>query len=349
MPERWAYESFGQIVPQYTMRHNQEQGLVDAVAAISFLAIVFDLVGLLILRLLFHVTVDGMALSLLAVLVGLSTFVLAALPFWLLPKTAKWLASWQKCPHGILGGVAHARCPTCVRQAEAESKQRQADEDEHQRKLCISFAADTLRVQESERLYKEQLQDLDLLRKVSPQEFELAICRLFEQLGFTVEHTPFTNDGGKDGLMWKNGAKCVLECKRYGEGNHVGRPELQKFYAAMAEEEAAWGVFVITSAFTDTARAYAARSRLELVDGTKLVGMMRQAYPQDYSGYVRTMCPKCGSEVKFLLDDSVTSLLCPLGHTVSKPSIVPRPTAADMASLSTLHHHRPGHRVRWQR
>ena len=82
------------------------------------------------------------------------------------------------------------------------------------------------------------------------QQFEDAIAQLFRSLGYQVKQTPRSGDGGKDAILVKDGAKYALECKRYSEATPIGRPHLQKFFAAMHDEGADGGFYVNTGVFS---------------------------------------------------------------------------------------------------
>ncbi len=67
----------------------------------------------------------------------------------------------------------------------------------------------------------------DLLRDITPREFEEIVAEIFKSKGFDVELTKQTRDGGKDiiaihtdGLGIKN--KYFIECKRHAEDNTIG-------------------------------------------------------------------------------------------------------------------------------
>ena len=60
-------------------------------------------------------------------------------------------------------------------------------------------------------------------------------------MGYDVEQTPYTNDGGRDAVAQKDGRVFLIECKRYAADRTVGRPELQKLFAAMTEANADGG------------------------------------------------------------------------------------------------------------
>ena len=64
------------------------------------------------------------------------------------------------------------------------------------------------------------------------KEFEDSIAKVFRKLGYRVTQTPYSRDGGKDAIAWKDNKKYVIECKRYGTGSSVGRRDLQILLAA---------------------------------------------------------------------------------------------------------------------
>ena len=57
--------------------------------------------------------------------------------------------------------------------------------------------------------------------------------------------------------MIKDRRKLLVECKHYDPDSRVGRPVLQKLFAAMTEEEADGGIFVTNGGFAKTAFEYA--------------------------------------------------------------------------------------------
>ena len=82
-----------------------------------------------------------------------------------------------------------------------------------------------------------------------------------------------SNDGGKDIILYKSNCKYLVECKRFKTNNKVGREYLQKFYAAICEENADLGFFVTTSDFTKDAYDYVSNwcKKIQLINGKKLV------------------------------------------------------------------------------
>jgi hypothetical protein len=64
----------------------------------------------------------------------------------------------------------------------------------------------------------------------------------------------------------------VVQCKRYGVDNAIGRPTIQQFKGVIEEQRAYRGYFVTTSRFTDEATESASKSDcIVLVDGNELI------------------------------------------------------------------------------
>jgi hypothetical protein len=100
----------------------------------------------------------------------------------------------------------------------------------------------------------------------------------------------------------------------------IGRPALQKFYAAIMEEKADKGVFVTTSGFARTALEYqyVESNLIELIDGNTLAHMMMCAFPESSDSEKYTvMCLQCGCQVIFDLLAGESRKTCPNNHLVN--------------------------------
>ncbi|MCA1773889.1 MAG: restriction endonuclease, partial [Halomonas sp.] len=133
-------------------------------------------------------------------------------------------------------------------------------------------------------LAKENLNLIDVLRSLSPLGFEKVSRELLRESGFVnVEITGGSADGGIDGfgVLEINpfvSFKVLFQCKRYGEGNLVGRSQVGDFRNAMLGR-AEKGIIITTSSFTNAAILEANREgapHVELVDGVKLVEMFQR-------------------------------------------------------------------------
>jgi restriction system protein len=115
---------------------------------------------------------------------------------------------------------------------------------------------------------------------------------MFGRLGYEVEQTPPSKDGGKDAILRKDGKKYLLECKKYGERGSSGRPELNGFFGVITANQAVSGFFVTTGAFTKDAIEFAATVPIELIDRAKLVRYMLESKTIPRM-IIRPMCRKC--------------------------------------------------------
>jgi restriction system protein len=82
-------------------------------------------------------------------------------------------------------------------------------------------------------------------------------------------------DGGVDLRIRKDGERIIVQCKRWNRWK-VGVKVIRELYGIMAAEEIDKGIVVISSEFTDEARRFAQANGIELVDGRKLSGFIRE-------------------------------------------------------------------------
>ncbi len=155
---------------------------------------------------------------------------------------------------------------------------------------------------------------LEFLMSLSPAQFEDAIAIMYRQLGYAVTQTAISNDFGRDAIVNKEGKKYLVECKRYAVDVPIGRPALQKFYAAMVGDKADGGFFITTSTFAHTAVRYAKDTNITCIDGRALSVLMLQAYPNDSESLYRVLCCECGEKIMFDLNKPAQEKLCRNGH-----------------------------------
>lgn len=115
-----------------------------------------------------------------------------------------------------------------------------------------------------------------------PSFFEDLVVELLSKMGYKglngfSEVTPYTNDGGIDGIINQDplGTRTIyLQVKRYALNNVVQRPDIQKFHGALNEKNADRGVFITTSDFSKGAVDAAERLGIVLINGKKLTSLM---------------------------------------------------------------------------
>ncbi len=93
---------------------------------------------------------------------------------------------------------------------------------------------------------------------LSPRRFEEIVAELLSQLGYSVDLTPASGDGGfdmyaarKDGL---GRFLYLVECKRYAPSHKVGVQIVRSLYGVVQQKRANAGIIATTSFFTKGAK-----------------------------------------------------------------------------------------------
>lgn len=130
---------------------------------------------------------------------------------------------------------------------------------------------------------KQSLKDelLDKVKRNSPKFFEQLVVDLLVAMGYggsyqdAAQAIGKTNDGGIDGVISEDRLgldKIYIQAKRWE--NTVGRPDIQQFKGALADQVAKKGVFITTSSYSKEAIESAKKSGIVLIDGDKLTSLM---------------------------------------------------------------------------
>ena len=103
------------------------------------------------------------------------------------------------------------------------------------------------------------------LREIEWRDLERVLATAFDGLGFDVELTPSSKDGGKDLVLHcaeqGTNKRYAVEVKHWVSGKRVGHKELLKFVEVVANENHDAGLFLSTSGFSRT--AYKAEAHFE--------------------------------------------------------------------------------------
>ena len=122
---------------------------------------------------------------------------------------------------------------------------------------------------------------LDKIKSNTPKFFEQLVVDLLVAMGYGGSHQDAaqaigkTNDGGIDGVISEDRLgldKIYIQAKRWE--NTIGRPDIQQFKGALADQVAKKGVFITTSSFSKEAVESAKKSGIVLIDGDKLTSLM---------------------------------------------------------------------------
>jgi HJR/Mrr/RecB family endonuclease len=98
-------------------------------------------------------------------------------------------------------------------------------------------------------------------QELTPRNFEIIVASIWKNLGYNVEMTKSTRDGGKDfyaAIHDITGTQLLygIECKKYDVNKPVGVVELRKLYGVVQNERLTVGTLVTTSFFTKDAREF---------------------------------------------------------------------------------------------
>lgn len=142
-------------------------------------------------------------------------------------------------------------------------------------------------------------QILEWLKNLKPNKFEEYISHLYSKLGYSTTINGGSYDGGVDVVAEKDGIKFLIQCKRYNK-NTISVHDIRDFYGAMAHDLVnGKGIFVTTNIFSKEAERFAEGKPIELIDGFKLINLIKIAEKTDTINLNdnEVLCPDCGGRL----------------------------------------------------
>jgi restriction system protein len=137
---------------------------------------------------------------------------------------------------------------------------------------------------------------LNRLRRMHPSEFEDYISDLYSRLGYKTESVGGSYDGGVDVIAIKDGVKYYIQCKKYIT-RQAGVGDVRDFAGALMDKlSKGKGIFITTNIFTTEAEKYAEYKPIELIDGDKLLRLIKQVGMDKEAVEIKNdlQCPVCG-------------------------------------------------------
>jgi restriction system protein len=164
-----------------------------------------------------------------------------------------------------------------------------------------------IKARKQEKLYNNvaSRQDTSVLGDMSWREFEMMLGEFFRRRGFSAVLTGEGADGGVDIVLKKDNEKYLVQCKQW-KAYKVGVQPVRELYGVMASVSAAGGYFVTSGVYTSEAEKFAEGLNICLIDGPKLLRMVKEVQQPapievdqtpDPQLPVAPDCPKCGSRM----------------------------------------------------
>lgn len=114
-------------------------------------------------------------------------------------------------------------------------------------------------------------------------QFEEYISNLFRKMGFAVEATDYSNDGGIDLVATYEkpifSGKYIIQCKNWN--SPVGQPAVRDLYGVVMDQRANKGILITPSDYTQQAYDFARGKNIELINGSALRQIISDAFGFD--------------------------------------------------------------------
>lgn len=116
---------------------------------------------------------------------------------------------------------------------------------------------------------------LSELHALGGHEFEEMVTQLVRRMGYVAQRTRGSADGGVDIEAAIEGKeRAIIQCKNYK--HPVGPSVVRDLYGVVVHSQATSGMLVCTSTFTDAAKEFAKGKSIRLVDGEKLLRLLKE-------------------------------------------------------------------------
>jgi restriction system protein len=144
---------------------------------------------------------------------------------------------------------------------------------------------------------------LALLKRLEWRRFEELCAAYFEALGFTTRISHRANGSADIGLCAAGAANAavLVHCEAWN-AYRVGIRPVRELRAAMTAAGAGEGVLVTSGSFTQEAAAFAAKEKIDLIDGAGLLAKLGALEPEKalallkfttHGDFLTPTCPSC--------------------------------------------------------
>ncbi|BCT91033.1 membrane protein [Lysobacter helvus] len=172
--------------------------------------------------------------------------------------------------------------------------------------LCwVAAGVSFLRSKKRKRLLETQ-SGLESVANLGWREFEMLVGEAYRRQGYTVEETGLGGaDGGIDLVLRRDGNKTLVQCKQW-RTRQISAPKVREMWGLLHHHGADSIKIVGVGEFTRDAAKFAEGKRIELVNGDRLVEMVRSVQSAGTQATAPTglhvaskqpECPKCGASM----------------------------------------------------
>lgn len=146
--------------------------------------------------------------------------------------------------------------------------------------------------------------DIDGLRDLTWQEFEMLVGEAYRCQGYAVEESGGGGaDGGVDLRLRRDGETFIVQCKRW-KTRQVGVSPVRELYGLMRAENAEGSFFVSSGTYTPDAKRFAEDNGVVLIDGDGLFKLIQTVQsvstpvqPEQITRAGTPICPACGGSM----------------------------------------------------
>ena len=142
----------------------------------------------------------------------------------------------------------------------------------------------------------EKQTNLDSIKQLGWQAFELLISEAYRRKGYQVTDTKDGPDGGIDIILKKDGKETLVQCKHW-KAQKVGVKEVRELNGIVAARGADKGILVTSGTFTTEAGDFSENTSIDLIDGESLVSLIPDIKTQNVQSEAKPLCPRCKSDM----------------------------------------------------
>jgi restriction system protein len=143
--------------------------------------------------------------------------------------------------------------------------------------------------------------EIESLRAMDWQNFELMVAEGFRRMGYAVENRGWYVPNSPVHIsVHKNGERMLVECREW-RAPQVGLTPVRELYRTMATEHADGALLVTAGSFTREAEAFARDKPIGLIDGQALLELVEQAQhnaPRHRELIGTPHCPVCSRSME---------------------------------------------------